>query len=759
MERFGFNRVSGSDRALEHKAPARSHGIDFQVANAPDNAFSLSNCIAVSSQDFQDGQYILINNLYVYTARTVPNFPVGSIGANANQRLFVGLSYGAPCQVSLFDLRSVSRKQTYLGSLTVAIDFVKRAKAVATMFDTEELAKEFVTRFENQILQPGQPIFMEHKGNMFTIKVQSVQLVDISEVIPSEPVSKTVTSKGILVKQSAINFVKGPDGLVNLKNSGASGSRADAIIAPDFKFEDMGIGGLDVEFTAIFRRAFASRILSPELIDKMGLKHVKGLLLYGPPGTGKTLIARRIGAMLNVKEPKIVNGPEILSKYVGSSEENVRNLFVDAEAEYKSKGESSSLHIIIFDELDSVFKQRGSRGDGTGVGDNVVNQLLSKMDGVDQLNNILIIGMTNRLDLIDNALLRPGRFEVQLEISLPDEKGRVEIFKIQTKKMADNGMLAKDVDFHELAAMTKNFTGAEIEGLVKSASSFAINKHLKVGSMAALNDDVKNLKLTRKDFLGALSEVKAAFGVSDQDLNQCMPFGIIGFSPYINEIMKMGKALTQQVKTTETEKLVSVLLHGPPGSGKTALAAALALNTEFPFIKMLSPEAMVGMSEPARIQYIDNAFRDVYKSPLSVLVVDNIERIINYVPIGPRFSNDILQLLLVNLTRKPPHDRRLLIISTTSDYRLLEQMNALPCFTKEIAVPNLSDLSEFYNVMDESNFLNDAEREKIINTLQHDNPQGRFNLSVKKALGHLDTVKYHEDSVNEIIRLMSEAIL
>ena len=155
---------------------------------------------------------------------------------------------------------------------------------------------------------------------------------------------------------------------------------------------------------------------------KLDYKHCKGLLLYGPPGTGKTLIARKLSKMLNGKEPKIVNGPEMLSKYVGASEENIRNLFKDAEAEYKLKGEDSDLHVIIFD-VDSVFKQRGSgKSDGTGVGDNVVNQLLSKMDGVDQLNNILVIGMTNRLDLIDTALLRPGRFEIQIEISLPDEK-------------------------------------------------------------------------------------------------------------------------------------------------------------------------------------------------------------------------------------------------------------------------------------------------------------------------------------------------
>lgn len=155
-------------------------------------------------------------------------------------------------------------------------------------------------------------------------------------------------------------------------------------------------------------------------------------MLFGPPGTGKTLIARQIGQMLNAKEPKIVNGPEILNKFVGASEENIRKLFKDAEVEYKARGDDSELHIIIFDEIDAICKQRGSKNDGTGVGDSIVNQLLSKLDGVEQLNNILVIGMTNRLDMIDEALIRPGRLEVHMEIGLPDEKGRLQIFKIHT---------------------------------------------------------------------------------------------------------------------------------------------------------------------------------------------------------------------------------------------------------------------------------------------------------------------------------------
>jgi vesicle-fusing ATPase len=182
-----------------------------------------------------------------------------------------------------------------------------------------------------------------------------------------------------------------------------------------------------------------------ELVEQLGCKHVKGILLYGPPGTGKTLMARQIGQMLNAKDPKIVNGPEILDKYVGQSEANIRLLFADAEEEERRLGPNSGLHIIIFDEIDAICKSRGTSGGSTGVNDTVVNQLLSKIDGVEQLNNILVIGMTNRRDMMDEALLRPGRLEVQMEIGLPNEIGRREIFKIHTARMREHGKLGDDV--------------------------------------------------------------------------------------------------------------------------------------------------------------------------------------------------------------------------------------------------------------------------------------------------------------------------
>ncbi|PTN17792.1 AAA family ATPase SEC18 [Saccharomyces cerevisiae] len=755
-------KIPGFGKAAANHTPPDMTNVDtrtrhLKVSNCPNNSYALANVAAVSPNDFPNNIYIIIDNLFVFTTRHSNDIPPGTIGFNGNQRTWGGWSLNQDVQAKAFDLFKYSGKQSYLGSIDIDISFRARGKAVSTVFDQDELAKQFVRCYESQIFSPTQYLIMEFQGHFFDLKIRNVQAIDLGDIEPTSAVATGIETKGILTKQTQINFFKGRDGLVNLKSSNSLRPRSNAVIRPDFKFEDLGVGGLDKEFTKIFRRAFASRIFPPSVIEKLGISHVKGLLLYGPPGTGKTLIARKIGTMLNAKEPKIVNGPEILSKYVGSSEENIRNLFKDAEAEYRAKGEESSLHIIIFDELDSVFKQRGSRGDGTGVGDNVVNQLLAKMDGVDQLNNILVIGMTNRKDLIDSALLRPGRFEVQVEIHLPDEKGRLQIFDIQTKKMRENNMMSDDVNLAELAALTKNFSGAEIEGLVKSASSFAINKTVNIGKGATkLNTkDIAKLKVTREDFLNALNDVTPAFGISEEDLKTCVEGGMMLYSERVNSILKNGARYVRQVRESDKSRLVSLLIHGPAGSGKTALAAEIALKSGFPFIRLISPNELSGMSESAKIAYIDNTFRDAYKSPLNILVIDSLETLVDWVPIGPRFSNNILQMLKVALKRKPPQDRRLLIMTTTSAYSVLQQMDILSCFDNEIAVPNMTNLNELNNVMIESNFLDDAGRVKVINELSRSCPT--FNVGIKKTLTNIETARHDEDPVNELVELMTQS--
>ncbi|KAF9897929.1 transport between ER and Golgi ATPase protein [Lobosporangium transversale] len=561
--------------------------------------------------------------------------------------------------------------------------------------------------------------------------------------------------RGVLTQQTQIQFVRAQDSNIKLRGA-ARNKPAVTLIQPDFKFEDMGIGGLDKEFSNMFRRAFASRIFPPSIVEKMGIQHVKGILLYGPPGTGKTLMAREIGKMLNGREPKIVNGPEVLSKFVGQSEENIRKLFIDAENEYKDKGEDSSLHIIIFDELDAICKQRGSKNDNTGVGDSVVNQLLAKMDGVEQLNNILIIGMTNRKDMIDEALLRPGRMEVHMEIGLPDEHGRLQILKIHTHKAMQNNLLASDVDLVELAALTKNFTGAEINGLVKSATSFAFNRHVKVGTLAGTTGDLENMKIQRADFLGALEEVHAAFGSSEEELDACITNGIIHFSPQIDRILKEGQLRVEQVQHSDRTPLVSLLLHGPPGAGKTALAATIAIESQFPFIKLISPETMIGMSEIQKVNAIHRVFQDSYKSPLSVIVMDDIERLLDYTPIGSRFSNTVLQALAVLLKKQPPKGRRLLVLTTTTRRHVLEEMDLMDSFSSELYVENLRTLEEVnFVVKDLQLFKSDDERRTAMATLAKSGIESKLSISVKKLLMTIEKARQDNDLVGRFVSDMS----
>jgi vesicle-fusing ATPase len=598
---------------------------------------------------------------------------------------------------------------------------------------------------------------MDYKSIPLLFVIKTVQLGDLS--MDKSTAAETLSipnARGILTRSSQMIFFKDAKSGINLKGS-ARRPATNAILQPSFKFEDMGIGGLDKEFSAIFRRAFASRIFPPGLIQNMGVQHVKGILLYGSPGTGKTLIARKIGQMLNAREPKVINGPEVLNKYVGQSEENIRKLFADAEKEYKEKGDESGLHIIIFDELDAVCKQRGSgAGGGTGVGDSVVNQLLAKLDGVDQLNNILLIGMTNRKDMIDDALLRPGRLEVHMEISLPDEDGRVQILKIHTAQMRKHGNLDPDVDLKELAHRTKNFSGAEISGLVRSATSFALNRHVKVGTMAGVSDDVESMTVNKNDFEHAFDDVKPAFGVSEDELQGCLTGGIIRFSPSIDNILEEGRLIFQQVQAEDSTPLFSAILHGPPGSGKTALAAKMAIDSGYPFIKLCTPNNMIGFNESMKIEHMRKIFDDAYKSPLSVVVIDNIERILGWVPIGPRFDNSVLQNLMVLLKKQPPKGKRLLILATTGERSVLQQLDLFTSFDADIAVPNVGTYEEVAFVMQQSGA--DIDPQRAIEKLREYTGKEMVGVGIKRILLGIETAKQDQDREGRFAQVIARAV-
>lgn len=479
----------------------------------PDDAAYLSTPERVTM--LPQPNYCVVKDL-VYSFAAMKEVPKGEISMNNSQRSGSNVALGDRIPVEPW---LPKEKALYLGSVKLEVDFLLKSRPAGDAFDVGRMQEALLKGFQFQVLAVDQKFAFSFNDITLMLRVASLTAVELEKLVGGAtptaggPAAANPTrARGILVKQSAVTFVKAPSSAIKLTGESSGGPAPSSVtFRPDWNFESMGIGGLDSEFSDIFRRAFASRVFPPSVVAKLGIHHVKGILLYGPPGTGKTLMARQIGKMLTGREPKVVNGPEVLNKFVGQSEENVRNLFKDAEAEYAAKGDDSDLHILIFDELDAICRQRGTRADGTGVGDTVVNQLLSKIDGVNALNNILIIGMTNRKDMIDEALLRPGRLEVHMEISLPDAKGRLQIIKIHTSKMATSGLLDQSVPLEWLAQQTKNFSGAEIEGLVKSAASFALNRQINPKDLTKPVDPSK-IKVMKQDFEAALAEVKPAFG-------------------------------------------------------------------------------------------------------------------------------------------------------------------------------------------------------------------------------------------------------
>ena len=619
---------------------------------------------AVSPQDFPpDPQgrdhYILIQNQdrqeFVVIGRPTRGFPQGGISLSDPQRSWCSIGLRDQFYGQLYDPFGTGQPP-YAGAVDVITSFAsaREDKRTSQPFDEIALEKEARKVLNNQVLAPGQRVLLEIKNIPLLLVVQGVSLVNLGEDPASGKVFADPRVRGIVTQKTAIRFFKDPKDTIEI-NAAREEMSTQSIFQAGFTFEDLGIGGLGDEFQTILRRAFNSRMISIDQAKKLGIKHVRGMLLYGPPGTGKTLIARQIGKMLNTREPKVINGPQILNKYVGQSEENVRKMFEDAQKEYDEKGDKSGLHLIIFDELDAVCKQRGSgAGGGTGVGDSVVNQLLSILDGVKPLNNILLIGMTNRKDMIDEALLRPGRLEVQLEISLPDGPGRLEILHIHTKTMGVNGSLSEDVDLGVIAERTKNYSGAELSGIVNSATSFALSRHIEIGAQPKMKKEAGRIRLRQDDFLKAVDEVRPAYGVAEDELSRSIEWEIIRFNEHIREVLKACSISARTVETDETTKFASILLHGPPGAGKTALAAQIALDSQFPFVQMLGPENLVNqVSEQAKISYINNVFEKANRSPLGIVILDDLTRLIEWSKIGSIYSNKILQTLIGRIISKP----------------------------------------------------------------------------------------------------------
>jgi len=256
-------------------------------------------------------------------------------------------------------------------------------------------------------------------------------------------------------------------------------------------------------------------------------------------------------------------------------------------------------------------------------------------------------------------------------------------------------------------------------------------------------DAVDKLLVNRDDFEYALeNDVKPAFGHSEEELSRLLSGGLVCWSSTVTEILEKGDLLVKEAASPDTRGFVRVLLAGPRNSGKTFLAAQIAKNSDFPFIKVCSPDDMVGFSETAKCMQLRKVFDDAYRSPLSCIIIDNIERLLDYSPIGLRDSNLVLQALLVLLGKRPPTNRRLLVLATTSNEHFLRDVDLLSSFSTMINVPKLTTTEHIAAVLEETGAFGVEE----INTIRYqlDRSPIQFSIGIKRLLELVDFAKQSE---------------
>ncbi len=370
-------------------------------------------------------------------------------------------------------------------------------------------------------------------------------------------------------------------------------------------YED--IGGLDDELELV-REMIELPLSNPGIFTRLGVEPPKGVLLYGPPGTGKTLIAKAVANEVDATF-LTVSGPEIMSKYKGESEEKLREKFQEAA--------DNAPAIVFFDEIDSIA---GKRNDGGDVESRVVGQLLSLMDGLNARGDVIVIGATNRVDSLDPALRRGGRFDREIEIGVPGEAGRREVLDVHTRRMP----LADDVDVNKLASRTHGFVGADLESLTKEAAMTALRRTRRAG------EPLGTITISRADFESAMAAVEPSAMREYVAETPTTDFDDVGgldeAKTQLEQAVTWPLMYGPLFDAADTAPAAGVLLHGPPGTGKTLLARAIAGESEVNFIQVQGPELLdryVGESEKA----VREVFERARQAAPAIVFFDEIDAI------------------------------------------------------------------------------------------------------------------------------------
>jgi transitional endoplasmic reticulum ATPase len=385
---------------------------------------------------------------------------------------------------------------------------------------------------------------------------------------------------------------------------------------PRITYDDLG--GLKKEVQKI-REMVELPMRHPELFKKLGIEAPKGVLLYGPPGTGKTLLAKAVAGETNSHFTSI-SGPEIMGKYYGESEERLREIFKQAEENTPS--------IVFIDEIDSIAPKRD---EVTGeVEKRIVSQLLTLMDGMKARGKVIVIAATNRPDSIDPALRRPGRFDREIEIGIPDEEGRLEILQIHTRGMP----VDERVNLKQIAKVTHGFVGADLESLAKEAAMRSLRRILPDIDLAQEKisaEILQKIKITDDDFREALKDVRPSAlrevlveipNVTWDDVG-----GLESLKEELKEAIEWPLKHKEAFDHVDVSPPKGILLHGPPGTGKTLIAKAVAKMTESNFIAVKGPELLskwVGESEKG----VREIFRKARQAAPCIIFFDEIDSLV-----------------------------------------------------------------------------------------------------------------------------------